>query len=50
MNKQDLITRLIDATNVIEDEEQNTFDAGEIEDILVEAGIPIFMSNQPRRK
>ena len=48
MKKDELIKRLLDAVDDIEAIDQDDFDNGEIEDILVEARLPIARSNQPK--
>jgi len=41
----ELITRLCNLLDTIEDASQESFDDGEIEDLILEAGIPITRSN-----
>jgi len=48
MTKKELITRLVDLTNTVEDTDQESFDDGEVEDLVVEAGIPITRSGSGR--
>ena len=45
MTKEEFITRLVDLTDTIEDIDQDDFDDGEVEDLVVEAGIPITRRN-----
>jgi len=40
---------LIDLLDTVEDTDQDSFDDGEIEDLLVEAGIPITRDRGGRR-
>lgn len=49
MVKEELITRLYDLIDDIELTNQEDFDDGEIEDLIVEARIPITRSNQRSR-
>lgn len=48
MTKEELITRLVDLLNTVEDADQEDFDDGEIEDLILEARIPITRSNSGR--
>lgn len=41
MNKEELITKLVDLLDTVEMQKQENFDDTEIEDLVVEAGIPI---------
>jgi len=50
MTKDELIIRLVDLTDTVEDANQETFDDGEIEDLVEEAGIPITPSNSGRER
>lgn len=45
MAKEELITRVVALLDTIEDTPQDEFDEGEIEDLIVEEGIPITRSN-----
>ncbi len=46
MKKDELIKRLLDAVDDVEVAEQDDFDNGEIEDILIEARLPIARSKR----
>lgn len=46
MTKEELIIRLVDLLDTIEDTDQDEFDDGEIEDLVCEANIPITRANQ----
>ena len=48
MTKEEFITRLVDLTDIVEDADQDTFNDDEIEDLVVEAGIPITRSGSGR--
>lgn len=43
--KEELLLRLYDLTDAVEHACQESFDDGEIEDLIVEAKIPITQSN-----
>jgi len=45
MTREELIIRLYDLTDDVEHINQESFDDGEIEDLIVEARIPIARSN-----
>lgn len=44
LTKDEFIERLIDLLDTVEDSSQDTFDEGEIEDLITEARIPITRS------
>lgn len=44
MIKEELITRLVDLTDTVEYADQESFDDEEIEELVLEAGIPITLS------
>lgn len=48
MTKEEFITRLVDLADTVEDTDQDDFDDDEVEDLVVEAGIPITRSNSGR--
>jgi len=48
MTKEEFITRLVDLTDTVEDADQDDFNDDEVEDLVVEAGIPITRSNSGR--
>lgn len=48
MKKEELLTRLYDLIDDVEHADQESFDDQEIEDLVVEAGIPITPSNSGR--
>jgi len=48
MTKEEFITRLVDLTDTIVNTDQDDFDDDEVEDLVVEAGIPITRSNSRR--
>lgn len=45
MTKEELITRLVDLLDTVEDSAQDEFNDEEIEDMVLEARIPITRSN-----
>lgn len=45
MTKEELITRVVDLLDTIEDTAQDSFDDDEIEELVVEARIPITPIN-----
>ena len=45
MKKEDLISRLCDLLDTVDYSDQKDFDDGEIEDLIVEARIPITRAN-----
>lgn len=48
MTKEELLTRLYDLIDTVEDTDQDNFDDEEIEDLIVEARIPITRSGSGR--
>lgn len=48
MTKEELITRLVDLLDTVEDTNQEDFDDDEIEDLICEAGIPITRGDSGR--
>lgn len=48
MTKEELITRLCELLDTVEDDNRESFDDGEIEDLICEARIPITRSNGGR--
>lgn len=48
MTKEEFIIRLVDLLDTVEDTDQETFDDEEIEDLVVEARIPITRSGSGR--